>query len=335
MRQSAPDDSAENALPPKIVSPLRLAFRVLLLVACAGGIVYLFQRNPEALTKLLNVGPWIMAALGGLFVVEYPLQSVRYHVVLTKVAGVRIAFGEWFRLFVLGQWLNVFFPQLGNVYRGVQLKKFHGVCYTGYISSYVAFAWVDTCINLAVTLAVLVAGGAGLTIAGMPAWGFVLTLLTAAILVPAAMSAFLRLPIARSRRLAWAHAKASQVAGGLRQSAVDVRYLARIASLGVVAFAITTVMFGACFMGMGVPVSLPALAMFCALYKLSNYVIITPGNLGVLELGCAVLGEQLHVGMAAGLLACGMVRVAGYSALFVELDRGVQDDIINRTAHAL
>ncbi|MCY2926442.1 MAG: lysylphosphatidylglycerol synthase domain-containing protein, partial [Planctomycetota bacterium] len=103
--------------------------------------------------------------------------------------------------------------------------------------------------------------------------------------------------------------------GGLNRSALDVRYLARIASLGVVAFAITTVMFGACFMGLGVPVSLPALALFCALYKLSTYVVITPGNLGVLELGCAVLGEQVHVGPGAGLLACGMVRVAGYAVL--------------------
>jgi len=30
-----------------------------------------------------------------------------------------------------------------------------------------------------------------------------------------------------------------------------------------------------------------------------------------------------------------LVRVAGYSAFFVELDRGVQDEILKRTTHAL
>ncbi len=30
-----------------------------------------------------------------------------------------------------------------------------------------------------------------------------------------------------------------------------------------------------------------------------------------------------------------VVRVAGYSALFVALDKATQDDIINRTVHAL
>ncbi|MCY2926443.1 MAG: hypothetical protein NT031_13580, partial [Planctomycetota bacterium] len=182
-------------------SPLRAAFRLTMLALCAAGIVYLFHRHRNDLTKLLNVGPGIMAALGGLFVVYYALQSVRYHVVLVKVAGARIAFGEWFRLFVLAQWLNAFFPQLGNVYRGVQLKKCHGVSYTGYISSYVAFAWVDTCINLSVTLAVLAAGRAGLTIAGLPAWSFVLAMLIGAALVPPALSVFLRVRVSSQGRL--------------------------------------------------------------------------------------------------------------------------------------
>ncbi len=30
-----------------------------------------------------------------------------------------------------------------------------------------------------------------------------------------------------------------------------------------------------------------------------------------------------------------VVRVAGYSAMFVELARGIQDDIINRSEHVL
>ncbi|MCY2931827.1 MAG: lysylphosphatidylglycerol synthase transmembrane domain-containing protein [Planctomycetota bacterium] len=304
-------------MPPQVKSSLRSAFRLVLLAACAGGVVYVFHRNRDDLKLLLHVGPWIAVALAGLFIAQYLLQGLRYQFVLTKVADARIAFAEWFRLFVLSQWLNIFFPQLGNVYRGVQLKKFHGVSYTGYVSSYVAFAWLDTGINLLVTLAVLAAAPTPLRVAGLPAWGFVTALLAGTLLVPPVLWAFLSLPVARNRHLAWLHAKSRQVVGGLRQSVTGAGYLAATVALGAAVFAITTLTFGVCFLGLGVPVSLPALALFCALYKLSTYVIITPGNLGLLELACAVLGEQVHVGMGPGLLACGMVRVAGYAVLAV------------------
>lgn len=298
-------------------SSVRSWLRLALLALCVAGIVYIFRQNRQDLKLLLNVGPWNVAALAGLFVSFYALLTVRYRVVFDKIVGVQIGFWEWFRLMVLGIWLNVFFPQLGNVYRGVQLKKLHGVAFTGYISSYVALAWLDTCVNLLVTLVVLLAARAEMTIVGMPAWAFVLALLGGASLVPVVLTVFLRLPGAPNRRLAWMHAKASQVVDGMRQIAGDLPFLARVSALGVVVFAITTVMFGVCFLGLGVPVSLPALAMFCALYKLSTYVIITPGNLGLLELGCAVLGDQTKIGSGAGLLACGMLRVAGYMVLAV------------------
>jgi formate C-acetyltransferase len=44
-----------------------------------------------------------------------------------------------------------------------------------------------------------------------------------------------------------------------------------------------------------------------------------------------LLDAQIHPELHRNLI----VRVAGYSAYFVELDRGVQDEIIKRTAHAM
>ncbi|MEI7835434.1 MAG: lysylphosphatidylglycerol synthase transmembrane domain-containing protein [Planctomycetota bacterium] len=316
MRQPPPNDLAENALPPKKKSQVRFALRLLLVAACAAAIVYVAHQKRKDLAVLLNIRPWIMAALGGLFATYYALESVRYQIVLSRVAQVRIALGEWFRLFVLAQWLNIFFPQLGTVYRGVQLRKLHGVSYTGYISSYAAFAWVDICLNMLITLAALAATRSPLRIANLPAWGFMLALLGSVVIVPLALSAFLSLlPASRHRHLAWAHTKSRQVVVAMRQSVTDAGYLARIALLGVVTFGIMTAAFGVCFLGLGLPVSLPGLTLFYALYKLSTYVVVTPGNIGLLELLCAALGEQIHVGAVAGLLACGMVRVSGYAVL--------------------
>ena len=47
--------------------------------------------------------------------------------------------------------------------------------------------------------------------------------------------------------------------------------------------------------------------------------------------GKTLLDAQVHPELHRNLI----VRVAGYSAYFIELDRGVQDEIIKRTAHAM
>jgi hypothetical protein len=58
--------------------------------------------------------------------------------------------------------------------------------------------------------------------------------------------------------------------------------------------------------------------MFCSLYKLSTYVSITPGNLGLQELACGILGAQVQTGgMAPGILASVMVRAVSYPVLAV------------------
>jgi uncharacterized membrane protein YbhN (UPF0104 family) len=69
-------------------------------------------------------------------------------------------------------------------------------------------------------------------------------------------------------------------------------------------------------------VSVPALAMFFILLKITSYLIITPGNLGVREIAYAFLGSQLHLdpgrAMAMSLLyrIFGMISISIFGVYF-------------------
>jgi hypothetical protein len=62
---------------------------------------------------------------------------------------------------------------------------------------------------------------------------------------------------------------------------------------------------------------LSTVVLFFVLSQLSTYVQITPGNLGVFELGFGALGSQLGIGLVGGLLVAALIRVTGYIALLI------------------
>jgi len=58
------------------------------------------------------------------------------------------------------------------------------------------------------------------------------------------------------------------------------------------------------------------LALFLAFYNMSLYLTITPGNIGVREIIFGALASALGVGMAEGIIASAVHRVAVYIFLF-------------------
>ena len=79
--------------------------------------------------------PVLLAAL-----LHNTLMGIRYHLILRDM-GLRASFRSWFRIFVIGQILNTFVGQSGNIYRSVALKRSYNFEYTRTIATYAAFAW--------------------------------------------------------------------------------------------------------------------------------------------------------------------------------------------------
>ena len=89
----------------------------------------------------------------------------------------------------------------------------------------------------------------------------------------------------------------------------------RFLVVGLIGLGIALFMFGLAFEALDIDVSVSTVVVFFVLLQLSTYVNITPGNLGLLELGFGALGAQLGIGLVGGLLVAALIRISGYSAL--------------------
>ncbi len=288
-----------------------------LAVALSGAyIAYFFSANGDDLRLLLSIRPEHVVALILLQVLYLLLHGYRYRIVLEQCSDRSIAYWPWFRLFVLGRFLNTVLPQSGNLYRGLLLKDVWGVTYTRYVTAFFSFAWMGNCLNLLIALAMVALVDPGLRVGVVPAGLLVASLLLALAGLPVLLDRFSRGVRIRARYVSWIHDKVSEVlrvsVGNLR----DARYLRRMLGFGLLAFAAACTIFGACFHGLGISVGFAEMALFYVILQISTHVHVTPGNLGVQELGFGILGEQMGIGMGEGMLVSALLRVSGYLALF-------------------
>lgn len=287
----------------------------LVLLLCLAFIVRFFGTRRDDLRLLLNLSRVAVAALLVLHVVYFVLHGYRYQIVMEKCGGRPIGFGPWFHVFILGRFLNTMFPQAGTLYRAVHLKRDHQVSHTRYVSGLFSFAWMDTGLNLVVALVVIGWTDPGLRVGPLPAMYLVagVTVLVAG--VPMLADLVLRSTTIRVRFLAWLHARLAEVVRVSVQNLRDAVYLAKVASVGLVVFGHFCLILYIGFRSLGIRVGVGEVVLFYLLIKASTYVNVTPGNLGVLEIGCGILGAQMQIGMAEGMLVSAILRIIRYIAL--------------------
>ncbi len=290
--------------------------RYLLTVVCCAYIVNFFLANRESFERVLLFDMSIVMTMLGLSVAAIGMQSYRYKIIIGKFSGKRLPYLAWLRIFVLGTFLNRIFPQAGNVFRGVSLKQRFDISYTRYISSYAGFMWIDTTLSIATALAVVLVLDPSLRIASVPAAVLIAALLCAVAAVPFVLKLVGDFLKGRFNYFLWLQSKLAEVFSVMADSVRDVGYLVRISATGLCSFAITISIFYMCFHGLGLDVSWSMLAVFCVIMRLSNQMVITPGNLGVREIAYGVLGELAGVGMAEAMLVSIIIRIVGTTVIF-------------------
>ncbi|HDZ69283.1 MAG TPA: flippase-like domain-containing protein [Phycisphaerales bacterium] len=291
-------------------------FQWILAFVCLCYIVLFFCKNRDSLKVIFSLDFVAIAYLVLFYTIGLILQCYRYVVVIRKCSGSKIPFIRWFRIFILGTFLSKIIPQAGNIYRSVCLKKDFHVSYTSYISSYVSFAWLDTTLNLIIALIVVLIFNPSLRIGNLKAYHLILFLAVLAAVIPFTLNIICTFLESRIKYFSWLHSKVSEV---LRVSVSNVRdgiYIARIGLTGMLSFINVMIIFYVCFRSLGVQVELPVLTLFFVILKLSNQLVITPGNLGVRELAYGILGELANIGMAQAILASVIFRIVGTILVF-------------------
>lgn len=208
-------------------------------------------------------------------------------------------------------------PQLGNVYRGVKLKNNFGISYTDYITSFASFFWIDTSLNLIIATAIIFLLTPQLQIGRFRAWVLLSAITSGILILPILAQIILNFIKVKSQKLLWLKTKLTEVIHTTLENLKDVVYISKIVALGVLALIRTVILYYLLFIAFEVQPSISVLVVFYALFKLSLFIIITPGNIGIQEIAYGFISEHMGIGMAQGILVCLVVRVIGTTLVII------------------
>lgn len=296
---------------------LKKRLRWLLTLICVGYVIYFLIKNHHDLKLIFDLDPVALCILFFLSCLSQLLVAFRLRIVIHKCSGIRLMFRQWFKVFILGRFLNLIFPQSGNIYRSVRLKKDYGISYTDYISTITSYFWMDTCLNLMFALLVVCLVDTGLKLGQFSAVSFLILLICVIAICPIALELIFSNTHLKNRYANRVHKKIHEILITTLNNLRDIRYIAKIFSTAVIAFCyyITALYF--CFSVFMIKIPLPALALFHVIMRLSNTVTITPGNIGLRELAYGIVSSQMGVGLVEGVVISIVMRIIGTLVLFV------------------
>jgi uncharacterized membrane protein YbhN (UPF0104 family) len=274
--------------------------------------------DPEPLRRMWAAGPLTLLPMCALVVLNQGLMSLRFAQVLNHMGAPRLGFGAWFRLTSAGQMLNLFVPQLGNVYRGVALKRDYGISYLTWATGLVSFVWLDMVGGVLIAMLAIGLLEPRLRFAGVSAELLLALGLATIFFGPIAVAfAFERLP-SRSGFVGRLQGRLTRLLSTASAAARSPGLMLRFFSLNVVVTIGQTATLWLAFHSVAAVMPLSSLLLFQILVKLTSQVVITPGNLGITELAFGALAHGSARTVEQGLVVSLLLRAVG-SAMVVLL----------------
>jgi uncharacterized membrane protein YbhN (UPF0104 family) len=304
--------------------PAWLSFGIL--GASIGLLVWFVGRDLDSLDALRTISPIAIVAilvLQGLYLLP---ESYRQQVVVESAGKTRLPVAGWFRIFVIGRFLNSLIPQSGNVYRALRLKADFGIGYVDYVGSMVLFLVMSVSLNLGLaSLLIAIDPSESVTNTIAAPW----MLLTLAVIV-VAVPLLLWWVLGQFQMPDRPWVAPFRVLRDLMRSAVDAirgpGLLVRFIVAWLVTLVVVVALYGIVLSTVGASIGLGEIVALYALVQATSFVVITPGNLGIQELGFTGLAALFGVPLAQGAAAAAIIRASGWVALAIPaLILGSQD----------
>lgn len=234
-------------------------------------------------------------------------ESLRLQAVLERAAGMTFERVHMFGVFVMARILNLVVPQSGNVYRVVAIRDRYGAAMSETVGGLAGFVWLSVSASLALSTFLFALGFGDSTTTSMPAWLILAGLTLLAIGAPWVILALLS-RITQSSGLMSKLRTAAQAALAVARSRST---LLKFAKFWAATIAVIVVMYGVAFSMIGTAPSIPTLVAIYALVQATSFVVITPGNIGIQEIGFTAVavffGSDPGVAAAAALI----IRISG------------------------
>lgn len=290
---------------------LRWAGAVLLI----GLIGLFFYKNRGELENLKGLKVQYIFALLLLQVGAIILNATRLRLLVQKFAIKKIPYGRWLHVFMVGRFLNIFLAQGGNVYRTVTLKAAFGLPHTHYIGCLLAFAWLDTILNLGLAGVSVLFLHPDLRLGPVRADTAIAVILFCTLVSPFLLSVVGQKTNPRNGILGWISNKVKLLLEGCRLIVTDTWLLVSFIFLGIGSCGIMAAALGISFTAIGTGLSISQLLLLYSLHKLSIYIMVTPGNLGIREVSLAAVCGLMNINIIAGLLSSIILRLCHYLTL--------------------
>lgn len=296
----------------------RLTLQGIIIAICCVYIGYFFYSHKDGLHITYNFGWQRICLLMVIISIYYIVYARRMKRVIEECTDYSISSMKWLQLVIIGRFLNSILPQAGNLYRGVQLKNNMGVSYTHYISSSLSFFWLDIIFNLSMaTLLLNPLLGIFVHAESLSLFAISFSALACVTIVP------LVLYLWRDRIFSLFLIKSGKL--GVRLSALidtsiklihRTKFLLEFIGLSLVSAFLMVLVFREIFNAFGAYPDVTTLLVFFVFYRLTILIMLTPGNIGLREVGNGVISSLLLGDFAIGVLFTLALRIFSYAALF-------------------
>lgn len=237
--------------------------------------------------------------------------------VIGRCSGVtEITHLGWFKYHILGRLANIVFPQSGNIYRAHILKSRHAVSYAIFIGMSGLNVWVELVVALTFCSLLLFVGSHGME----NHHAHMHFALFGSLLIVLSLPWVFHELVPRKFN---SNCFVNQVANGFKDISAfvsgSIRNRVLVFKLVCMTVAMLSLSAFAQYLGfwaLGYSISLPALAVFVLLLKSTNYVVLTPGNLGVRELAYGLIAGVIGVNVGQAIIVSLMIRGASYVNIF-------------------
>ncbi len=296
--------------------PLWRIFGGVLALILIYSIIDYFRTHPDVFKSLQNLDLQDIVLAIILDIIVVSAFALRTFVVLNCFSGWSLPYWSWLRIHVIGQILNFFIAQVGDMYRAHAAKSQSNLPYANYAGVFLFVSWLDMVITLTLAsglrtivttdvnihdlpFTTLVASAA-ICFAIAPVGTLILGTMSSIHLCPAALQQWIKTLLKEFWRPLW-------------NLKLDI-YLILIA---LFSFSIMTLMVLAIFQGLGAQIALYQAALIITVYRFSQAISFTPGNIGVREWSIGGLCLLLGLDPGHGLLFSLIMRAVHLTSLVI------------------
>jgi uncharacterized membrane protein YbhN (UPF0104 family) len=312
-KSSPPTPLAVGPSPPRRLRLVTIAkaLRWLLLTVLVVLTLRLMVVDPAPIWRLGNIQTHVLVSMVSLMVLNQWLMSLRFKLVMKRCAGAQLSHWRWFQVISVGQFLNLFVPQLGHLYRASVLERQVGLSYTAYATGLFVYSWFEVLVGTLLAVVVVASHDCALRVAGVPVLPLLAVGLTVLFLLPWVVDALVSRAQFRSNS---AVSMLDRARDSLARARVALRDRTFVAAFVVLNLAVTVehvVMLALAFHAVGGGPGINRLVLFQVLLKLTNQIAITPGNVGISELAYGALSGASSTSAQHGIAAALVIRTLG------------------------